>query len=307
MYYRRMRTLITGATGLIGSALCRRLAGEGHSIVTLSRSPEKARGLPGEVFKWQPQSGLPPAEALAGTEAVVHLAGEHVAGGRWTEEHKRQIRDSRVLSTRHLVSAMEAAAPRPRAFVCASAVGFYGDRGDEVLDENSPPGVGFLSETCREWEAEAERARSFGVRVVKLRIGVVLSEKGGALTQMLPLFKLGLAGKLGGGGQWFPWIHLDDVVGLIHHALFSEQVAGALNAAAPGIVTNAEFTDRLASTLRRPAFFAAPAFALKLALGEMADVVLASQRVTPAAALSTGYRFKFPALDAALREIAKAL
>lgn len=298
-----MKVLVSGATGVIGSELCRRLSGDGHSIVVLSRSPQKARRLSDEVYEWQPVSEPPPVAALSGVEAVVHLAGEHIAGRRWSDEQKRRIRDSRVLSTRNLVAAMGAAASRPLAFVCASAVGFYGDRGDEVLDENSAAGSGFLSEVCVEWEREATRAAEFGVRVVPLRIGVVLSRRGGALEQMLPLFKLGLAGRLGSGRQWFPWIHSDDVVGLIEQALLTEGIAGPLNAVAPGIVTNAEFTTTLAAVLRRPAFFAAPALALKLVLGEMAEMLLASQRVRPAAALASGYRFKFPELKPALEEL----
>lgn len=296
-----MKLLITGATGLIGRTLSRQMTGEGHPVAALSRTPDKARHLPGRFFKWNPQSDLPPAEALLGAQAVVHLAGEHIAAGRWSDEVKRRIRDSRVLGTRHLVSAMEFTPPR--VFVCASAVGFYGDRGDEVLDEHAAPGTGFLSEVCQEWEHEADRAAGFGVRVVKLRIGVVLSREGGALAEMLPLFKFGLAGKLGSGQQWFPWIHLDDIVGLIRHAIFTDDVRGPLNGVAPGIVTNAEFTSTLAAALHRPAFFAVPAFALKLGLGEMADMLLASMRVTPVVALNTGYQFNHPTLAPALNHL----
>ncbi|MFN7947837.1 MAG: TIGR01777 family oxidoreductase [Blastocatellia bacterium] len=298
-----MKLLITGATGLVGRALCRSLKNDGHSVAALSRTPDPARVPQADaVFAWQPEAGMPPAAAFEGVDGVIHLAGESVAARRWNDEHKRRVRDSRVLGTRHLVAAMQALAAPPRVFISASAVGFYGDRGDETLDEHSPPGRGFLSEVCMEWEGEAQRAAEFGARVVLLRIGVVLSRQDGALAQMLPIFKLGLAGKLGSGRQWFPWIHLDDVVGIIRFAL-EHPGSGPVNAAAPGIVTNAEFTDALAQALHRPAFFAAPAFGLKLVMGEMAAVVLASQRAVPQAALNAGYRFRYPELRPALAEL----
>ena len=298
-----MKLLMTGATGLVGKALCRSLKNEGHAIVALSRTPDPARVPQADaVFAWQPEAGMPPAAAFAGVDGVIHLAGESVAARRWDDEHKRRVRDSRVLGTRHLVEAMQSLAAPPKVFISASAVGFYGDRGDEVLDEDSPPGRGFLSEVCVEWEREAQRAAEFGARVTLLRIGVVLSPQGGALAQMLPIFRLGLAGKLGNGRQWFPWIHLDDVVGIIRFTL-EHSVSGPRNVAAPGIVTNAEFTDALAQALHRPAFFAAPAFGLKLVMGEMAAVVLASQRAVPQAALKAGYRFRYPELRPALAEI----
>ncbi|HWQ34151.1 MAG TPA: TIGR01777 family oxidoreductase [Blastocatellia bacterium] len=298
-----MKLLITGATGLVGRTLCRWLKDDGHSIVALSRTPDPARVPQADaVFAWQPEAGMPPAAAFEGVDGVIHLAGESVAAQRWTAEHKRRVRDSRVLGTRHLVEAMQALAAPPKVFISASAVGFYGDRGDEVLDENSPPGHGFLSEVCVEWEREAQRAAEFSVRVALLRIGVVLSPQGGALTQMLPIFRLGLAGKLGSGRQWFPWIHLDDVVGIIRFTL-EQPVSGPVNVTAPGIVTNAEFTEALARVLHRPAFFAAPAFGLKLVMGEMAAVVLASQRAVPQAVLEAGYKFRYPELRSALTDI----
>lgn len=298
-----MKLLISGATGLIGTSLIIALKRNGHSIVALSRSPEKARHLSSEVYQWHPQTELLPAKSLENVDGIVHLAGEHIASGRWRESHKQQIRDSRILSTRNLVSSLATAKVRPSVFVCASAIGFYGDRGDEVLTESSAPGNSFLSDVCAAWEAEADRATTLGIRTINLRIGVVLSNRGGALEQMLPLFKLGLAGRLGSGKQWFPWVHLDDVVGLIQHALFSDNLSGPMNTTAPGEVTNAEFTSVLASALHRPAFFAAPAFALKLVLGEMSELLLASHRVKPAVALATGYHFRFPNLAQALQDL----
>lgn len=298
-----MRFLVTGATGLLGGQLCRRLVNEGHSVAIFSRSLEKGRRLGFETFVWQPEKELPPADALEGADVVVHLAGEHIAAGRWTEEQKRRIRDSRVLSTRHLVAGLRVATSKPKALICASAIGFYGDRGNEELTEEATVGKGFLSEICQEWEQEAEAAAVLGVRVAQVRIGVVLAKEGGALEQMLPIFKVGLGGSLGNGKQWFPWVHIDDVTGIFHHAIFNEAVCGPMNATAPGIVTNAGFTEALAAALHRPAVFAVPGFVLRLGFGEMADLLLGSTRVIPARALATGYQFKFPSLRAALTNL----
>lgn len=300
-----MKLLVTGATGLVGQALCRSLKNDGHTIVALSRSADRSRVPFAEaVYAWQPAAGLPPAEAFAGVDCIVHLAGESVAGRRWSEEQKRRIRESRVTGTQNLVAAIERLAQRPTTFICASAVGYYGNRGDEVLTETSPAGSGFLSDVCVEWEREAGRAASLGLRTVTMRIGVVLSAKGGALQQMLPIFRLGIAGKLGSGQQWFPWIHIDDVIGLFRQAIESDQ-SGLVNVVAPGEVRNAEFTEKLAAQLHRPAFLAAPEFGLKLMMGEMAAVVLASQRVRPVTAQERGYRFRYPDLSAALRDVLK--
>jgi uncharacterized protein len=300
-----MKFLVSGATGLIGQKLCKRLQAEGHHIVILSRSLEKGQKLGFETFIWQPEAAPPPAAALEGVDVVVHLAGEHIAAGRWTTEHKRRIRDSRVLSTRNLVAGLRAAATKPKALVCASAIGFYGNRGAEKLTEQSTPGTGFLTEVCQEWEAEAAAARELNMRVAQVRIGVVLAapDDGGALQQMLPAFKLGLGASLGDGTQWFPWVHVEDVVGVFHHAIFNEKVIGPINAVAPNAVTNAEFTETLASVLHRPAIFAAPSFLLRLGLGEMADLLLGSTRVIPEVAMATGYEFKYPMLKAALTNL----
>jgi uncharacterized protein (TIGR01777 family) len=304
-----MRVLMTGGTGVIGGAVGKRLVASGHELVILTRNPERAKaGSPmlaaARCFRWNPEEAPPPSEAFAGVDAVIHLAGEPVAAGRWTEEQKRRIRDSRVLGTRHLIEGMAAVKEaKPLQLIAASAVGFYGDRGDELLDETSQPGTSYLSEVCQEWEEESRCASLGGTRVVLLRIGVVLSPTGGALEKMLLPFKLGLGGRLGNGRQWFPWIHLADIVGLIEFALANPTLAGPVNGVAPGIVTNEAFTRILAATLHRPVFLPVPEFALRLMTGEMAAVVLASQRVTPAAALAAGYAFRFPTLESALRDL----
>jgi uncharacterized protein (TIGR01777 family) len=301
-----MKILITGATGLIGRSVCRSLIDEGHQVAVLSRRPPAAIDLAGVIsFRWEPVAESPPAAALDGVEAVIHLAGEPLVAARWTEEQKRRIRDSRVKGSRNLVAGMRATTRPPKVFVSASAVGFYGDRGDDILNESSDPGSGFLSEVCLEWEAEAARARELGVRVALVRTGVALSPSGGALEKMLLPFKLGLGGRLGGGRQWFPWIHIEDVVGIFLHALMSPAVDGPINGVAPGIVTNEEFTRELAAALNRPAFFPVPHLALRVLMGEMAEVVTASQRVVPQVALDTGYHFKYSNLRPALESLLK--
>ncbi|MCI0338529.1 MAG: TIGR01777 family oxidoreductase [Acidobacteria bacterium] len=299
-----MKLLVTGATGLIGRAICQRLASEGHQIVVLSRRPESARFLSeGRVFGWNPEHGPPSAEVWDGVEAVIHLAGESVAASRWTDEQKRRIRDSRVRGTRHLVDGLIDLADRPKVMVSASAVGFYGDRGDEQIDERSANGEGFLCEVSEQWEREALRAREFGLRVSLVRTGVVLSPNGGALEKMLLPFKLGIGGRLGSGRQWFPWIHIDDIVGIFRHALLTPELSGPINGVAPGIVNNKEFTEVLANVLNRPVFFPVPELALKILMGEMAEVVLSSQRVVPRVALESGYEFTYQMLRPALKDL----
>ncbi|MBI1762228.1 MAG: TIGR01777 family protein [Acidobacteria bacterium] len=298
-----MKILITGATGLIGKALSQALVADGHQIVVLTRNPERATGIVGATaYAWQPEHEPPPVAAFEGVTAVIHLAGENVAA-RWTTERKRRIRDSRVLGTRNLVLGMQQSAVPPSIFIAGSAVGIYGYRGAEQLTEQAAPGTGFLVDLCREWETESEQAQAFGARTVMLRTGVVLSRAGGALKTMLPAFRFGVAGKLGDGRQWFPWIHIADIVGLLRHALLNETVRGPLNGVAPNPVTNAEFTKELAAVLHRPALLPVPKFALELLFGEMAAVLLASQRVVPEAALKAGYQFRFPWLHEALREL----
>jgi len=301
-----MRVLVTGATGLIGKTLCQVLSGAGHEIVVLSRRVENAHLVPeARAFRWNPEAETPPAEAWEGVEAIVHLAGEPVAGSRWTEEQKRRIRDSRVKGTRNLVDGIRRLTSRPKILVSGSAVGFYGDRGNEQLDERSSPGHGFLSDVCVEWEREAEKAKELGIRVALVRTGIVLDQSGGALEKMLLPFKFGLGGRLGDGEQWFPWIHHDDIVGILVHSLNSPQVNGAINGTAPGIVNNAEFTKELAAALHRPTFLPVPELALKILMGEMAAVVLASQRAFPKVALDTGYKFNYPNLRPALASLFK--
>lgn len=299
-----MKVLVTGVTGLIGNALCQRLKSEGHTVVGLSRSPKGVKPLAvDEIYSWDALAGAPPREAFQGVDGVIHLAGEPIAEGRWSDEKKKRIRDSRIIGTRNLVEGLREAEAKPSVFVSSSAVGIYGDRGDQQLDEHSQPGSGFLEEVCRAWEAEAARARALGIRVVEIRTGVVLAKDGGALAKMLPAFKAGVAGPLGNGRQWFPWIHLDDIVGLYLFALNTPSLNEPINGTAPEAVTNAEFTKTLAAALHRPAFIPVPAFGLKLLFGEMATVLLASLRVLPKAALNAGYQFKYATLAPALEDL----
>jgi uncharacterized protein (TIGR01777 family) len=252
------------------------------------------------AFAWDADKEMPPAEAFEGVEVVFHLAGEPVAEGRWTEEKKRRIRDSRVVGTRHLVERLAQLSQRPRVLVSASAIGIYGDRGDEVLDEHSSPGHDFLAEVCQGWEAEAMKAADLGIRTACARIGIVLGEEGGALAKMLTPFKLGVGGRLASGHQYMSWVHVDDVVGLLWHAALTEGLSGPMNTVGPQPVTNREFTKTLAGVVHRPAIFPAPAFALKLALGDFAEILLASQRVLPRKAQQTGYQFVYSDLQTAL-------
>jgi uncharacterized protein (TIGR01777 family) len=294
-----MRITLTGATGFIGTALTGRLNEEGHQLRILTRNPGTRNG----YYGWNPLGGEPPPEPLAGAGAVIHLAGEPVAQ-RWTPEAKRLIRESRVTGTRHLVQALSTQAQRPEVLICASAVGYYGDRGDEDLTEESPAGGGFLPETCLAWEEQARLAESLGIRVVRLRIGIVLGG-GGALAKMLPPFRAGLGGPLGGGRQWMPWIHIEDLVRLVLFALANPELRGAVNAVSPSPVRNSDFGRALGAAIRRPAVMPVPAFALKLLYGEMADLLLDSQKVRPAAAQKAGFSFTFNDLQAALKDLLK--
>jgi uncharacterized protein len=300
-----VKVAVTGATGNIGRALVRELTAQGDDVTALSRNAERAKETLGiEVVGWErPKSERPPAEALRGHDGVVNLLGEPLAQ-RWTEETKREIRDSRILGTRNLVAAL-AELPegeRPRVLVSQSAVGWYGARGDEPVDESEPPASGFEAQTTVDWEAEARRAEELGVRVVTTRTGVYLSQTGGALETMLPPFRLGVGGPVAGGRQYVPWVHMDDVVGALAFCLHTEAATGPVNVTAPEPVTNREFSKALGRVLRRPAVAPVPALALKILYGEMAVVVTSGRRAVPRRLQELGYEFRRPDLDDTLRE-----
>jgi uncharacterized protein (TIGR01777 family) len=296
-----MRVAVTGATGRIGSRIVAALQARGDEVTALSRNPDRAgRALGVEAAAWDPENEDAPVSALAGREAVVHLAGEDV-GQRWSAETKQKILASREQGTRNLVRAIGAAEPRPPVLVSASAAGFYGARGDEPVDERQPPGSDWLAGVCVRWENEADAAKD-GTRVVKVRTGIVLDAEGGALAKMLPPFKAGLGGPVGGGRQYMPWIHLDDLVGIYLAAIDTAGFEGPINASAPTPVTNKEFTRALGSALHRPAVAPVPAITLKLMYGEMAQIVLTGARMVPGRAGELGYEFTHPDLDEALRD-----
>lgn len=301
-----MKALVTGATGFVGPRLLRLL----DKPIVVSRNPDRARQsighLAGRIVRWDPLEGPPPPEAFEGIDVVYHLAGESVAGARWTATQKARIRDSRVVGTRHLVQGLAQAAAKPATLVSASAVGYYGSRGDEELTESARPADDFLARVCVDWEREAVAAEKAGVRVVTARTGIVLGAGGGALAKMLTPFKLGGGGPLGNGRQWMPWIHVADLARLYVHAAETTSIQGAMNAVAPHPVRNSEFTKALGRALHRPAFIPAPYFGLRLLFGEFAQVLFASQRVIPRVALDTGFVFQFPEIAAALREILDA-
>jgi len=291
------RVLVSGASGTIGNELVPVLNSRGFEVFTLSRKASGKRSIP-----WDPDRTLP-SSSVSDFDAVLHLAGESIVG-RWTEAKKQKIHDSRINGTRHLAEALAAAPQRPRVFIAASAIGYYGDRGTETLREQSPPGHCFLSDVCRQWEAATQAAANAGIRTAHTRFGIVLSKKGGALRAMLTPFRLGLGGRVGTGDQYWSWIHVQDVVGAILHIMKTDLLQGPINCVAPKPVTNSDFTRVLASVLSRPAIAPLPAFAARLALGEMADeLLLASQRVEPAVLISSGYPFRFPDLRAALKNV----
>jgi uncharacterized protein (TIGR01777 family) len=298
----RGKVLISGASGLVGSALVR--AGEANQIQTWQLVRRNPAG-PAEI-QWDPNAPAPIARpaALEGLTAAIHLSGANVAGHRWTTSYKREIVDSRVKTTRALVNTFRSLKQPPPIFLCASATGIYGNRGDEILTEDSKPGSGFLADTCLAWEVEAAQARALGIRVVHLRFGIVLAREGGALKKMLPLFRLGLGGNLGSGRQWMSWIALPDLVRAVFYLLNSPAAEGPFNIVSPNPVINADFTRTLGQALHRPAIVPAPAFALRLAFGEMADEgLLASARVLPDRLLKGGFTFDSPDLASALRAI----
>jgi uncharacterized protein (TIGR01777 family) len=290
---------VTGATGLVGSVLVPFLRCGGHRVIEIGRSYPAAAP---DQLRWNPASGELDTTAIEGLDAVVHLAGDNIAAGRWSDARKRSILDSRVTPTRLLAEKLAAMKRKPRVMVSASAIGFYGERGERVVTEADGAGAGFLSDVCRQWEAAAEPALRAGIRVVLLRIGVVLSARGGALARMLPPFLLGGGGVLGSGQQYMSWISLEDLVALIHASVVDERLSGPLNAVAPTAVTNREFTRTLARVLRRPAIVPMPAFALRAAVGEMADaLLLASTRVASTKTVESGFVFRDPDLETALR------
>ncbi len=304
MNLRMARVLVSGASGLIGSALVPALKAGGAQVVGLERSAGTRKHAADEEERivWDPVNPLAP-ETVSGFDGVIHLAGETIMG-RWTDGKKAKIRNSRVTSTTNLAGALAEAEDKPDVFICASAIGYYGNRGDEILREESAAGAGFLPEVCRQWEAATKTAFDAGVRTVNLRTGVVLSAKGGALKAMLTPFKFGLGGRVGNGHQWMSWIDLQDMVAAILHILKTDLLQGPVNMVAPRPVTNAEFTKTLAGVLSRPAIFPVPAFAAKLAFGEMAEeLLLGSQRVEPAKLIASGYPFRFRELKASLESI----
>lgn len=299
-----MKIAVTGATGLIGSALSERLHEQGHEILAITR--QKNLPSPFTTVYWNPERQELEASALEGIDGVVHLAGETIAE-RWSAKKKELIRSSRVEGTKLLVEGLKSLSKRPPVLVSSSAIGFYGRRGDEELDEQSAPGTGFLTEVCQAWEAESVRAEELGMRVVRLRTGIVLSTKGGALAQMLLPFKLGLGGPIGNGTQWMSWVHIDDVVGGFHFALHQPEFGGVANLTAPQPARNAEFTKALGQALSRPAFLPAPGFALKLVFGEMAQhLLLDGQKVLPRRLEQAGYKFQHPGLAEALQDVISA-
>jgi uncharacterized protein (TIGR01777 family) len=292
--------LVSGVSGPIGSALLPSLKAQGYRVARLVRAGASGHG----QIAWDPAKPISP-DAVSGFDAVIHLAGESIVG-RWTEAKKKAIHDSRTVATRNLARALAQTNSRPQVFICSSAIGYYGNRGDELLNEASSPGAGFLSEVCREWEAATQPASGAGIRTVQIRTGVVLSPKGGALGQMVTPFKLGVGGRIGTGRQWMSWIDVEDMVGGIQHILNTDSMQGPVNMVAPQPVTNAEFTRTLASVLSRPAIFPIPEFAIKMIFGEMGEtVLLGSQRVEPAQLVANRYSFRFSDVRASLVNLLK--
>ena len=301
-----MKIVMTGATGFIGHALCAELLFHGHAVVALVRNIESAkRTLPAsiEFHHWDATGSEFPDQALRGADAVIHLAGEPVAQGRWTEERKARIRSSRVDSTARLVEAIRRSEAKPKILICASAVGIYGSRRNESLDEGSGPGTDFLAQVCVDWEKASMAVDALGVRRVNVRTGVVLGRGGGALESLLPVFKSFVGGPIGSGKQWMSWIHLSDMLAIYLRTLEDAEIHGPLNATAPDPVTNESFSRKLAKALNRPAWVKTPGFVLKLAFGEMAGMLLGGQKVIPKKLLDRGFQFKYPDLDLALKNL----
>ncbi len=295
-----MKVWVTGATGLVGSELVPFLTKQGNDVYRLTRG----KAHEAHDIVWDPARNQLPKGRIEGTDVVVHLAGENIAGKRWNPAVKSELRRSRVEGTKLLCETITQLETLPKTLICASAIGFYGDRGSEMLNETSAGGTGFLADVCREWEAACEPARAKGIRVVNLRTGVVLSKNGGALAKMLPPFKMGVGGVVGSGNQYWSWITVDDLVGVINHCISHEKMSGPVNATTPCPVTNYDFTKTLGAVLGRPTIFPMPAFAARLVLGEMAnDLLLASAKVMPNRLSESGYQFLYPSLEPALRHL----
>ena len=295
------RVAVTGATGRVGTRLVKTLKDRGDEVCVLSRNPKRASELLGvEAFEWDPKSDGAPSEALAGRDAIVHLAGEDV-GQRWSDDVKKEIAASREKGTRNLVTGIFAATPRPPALIGASASGYYGPHGDEIVDETAPPGTDWLSEVCVRWEQQTDAAK-LGLRVVKVRTGIVLDTEGGALAKMLPPFRAGLGGSIGSGKQYMPWIHLDDLVGIYLAAIDHPTFSGPVNASSPNPATNKDFGKALGKALHRPAMAPVPAFVIKGMYGAMSQIVLTGVRMVPGRADELGYEFRHPDLDEALSD-----
>ena len=300
------KILITGATGSIGQKLASTLVSKGNEVYVFTQNPQRAREkLPtvNKIIKWDYENIDSWSNELNGKDVVIHLAGANLAAKRWNKKYKKLAYDSRIISTKNLVEAIKSAELKPKAFICSSAVGYYGDRGDDILGEGEPPANNYLANLCADWEKEAENAEDLGVRRVSVRTGLVLNKNEGLLKQLLPSFKFFMGGYLGSGKQWFPWIHIDDIVGIYLHAIENEKIKGAVNGASIGIVTNKEFSKTLGKVLGRPALFPIPKFALKIVSGELGEYVSDSQRVSVDKILNSGYKFKFENLEEALRDL----
>jgi len=293
-----MNILITGGTGFIGTPLSRELRNSGHTVIVTTRRPSDSK----EKLTWNPPD-LIPTDVISNLDAVINLAGEPIAPGRWTKKRKKLIMSSRINTTHALVQSMRISNPKPKVLISASAIGYYGAHGDEFVTEDTPPSSDFLAEVCKTWEKEASKAEEFGVRVVLVRTGGVLESDGGALPQMMIPFRFFLGGPIGSGKQWFSWIHRDDVVGIIKYALENGTVSGPVNATAPAPVTNMDFSAALGKALNRPSWLSVPGFVVKLTLGELGSVLLTGQRVLPEKALKAGYKFKYTEVHQALRAI----
>ena len=301
-----MKVMVAGASGFIGKELIKQLDDKGHEIVVLTRNHESARfNIPVhcEIVTWNPELNAVSPSSLKGIDAVINLAGEGIANGRWSPKRKREIIQSRVVSTRRIVDAMTSMNDKPKVFVSASAIGLYGDRGDELLNETSSKGEGFLSEVCQRWEDETCKAKTLGVRTVSLRIGMVLGHDGGALEKILPPFQLGVGGKLGNGSQWMSWIHIRDLVNMMIYSIENSSIGGAYNAVSPNPVNNIDFTKVLGKVLKKPVIFPVPKIILKIALGELSELLIGSQRVVAKKICDTGFEFKYPQLEKALKEV----